>query len=266
MGEQQNPQSVALFADQVVRTAAQRHPQVYQQIQGKVINGYISTLYDKAVKDNDKGLLALAQNLDFKQRGKFLGEADFAQRDPHADRLADLERRERALTDRQERERATFAEQQMAAAKQAEEAAINEDIEKALEPVAKAFKDTPHWRHMKRDIQDAIGEAIKANPTWKRTYDIQERKVRQNPTEESKAALATMMRQFAAPIIAKNKKAVIEAHTQTVMGKAAAAHAKQQQIAAKREPAGTTPVQRATFVQKVREAKTQDEAWREAWS
>ena len=262
MGEQQNPQSVALFADQVVRTAAQRHPQVYQQIAGKVISGYVQTLYDQALKSGDKGLLALAQNIDFKQRGKFMGEADFAQRDPHSDRLADIERRERELTERQSRERASFVDQQMAAAKSAEESAITEDIEKALEPVAKAFRDTPYWRHMTRDIRDAIGEAIKANPNWKRQYDLQERKTRQNPTDEAKATLTAMMRQFAAPIIAKQKKAVIETHTQTVMGKAAAAHQKQQQIAAKKEPAGGSPVQRATLAQKVREAKTQDDVWR----
>ncbi len=261
IGENSDPRIVGLFTDNVVRATAQRYPQAYQQIEGKVLATYTKSLYDAALRTNDKALLALAQNLDFKQRGKFLGETDFAQRDPHADRLADIERRERELNERQNRERAAFVEQQMAAAKQAEEAAITEDIEKALEPVAKAFKDTPHWRHMTRDIRDAIEEAKKANPTWKRQYDIQEARVKQNPTEESKAALATMMRQFAAPVIAKNKKAVIEAHTQTVMGKAAAAHQKQQQIAAKREPTGGSPVQRATLAQKVREAKTQEEVW-----
>jgi hypothetical protein len=255
------PQGIGVFADHMVRTVAQKYPEVYRQISGKVLAGYTQSLYDAALKTGDKALLALAQNLDYKQRGKFMGEADFARRDPYAERAADLERRERELNDRQARERAAFVDQQMTAAKAAQDAAITEDIEKALEPVAKAFKDTPHWRHMIRDFRDAIEEAIKANPTWKRQYDIQERKVRQNPTEESKAALATMMRQFAAPVIAKNKKAVIEAHTQTVMGKAAAAHQKQQQIAAKREPTGGSPVQRATLAQKVREAKTQEEVW-----
>ncbi|HWR49920.1 MAG TPA: hypothetical protein VN428_02365 [Bryobacteraceae bacterium] len=257
-----NPQSIGAFADHVVRTVASEHPQAYRKIAGKIVGGYTKSLYDAAVKSGDKGLLALAQNLDFKQRGKFMDEADFANRDPHADRAADLERREREYQARIDGERRQFVEQQFSAAKQAEETAVSEDIEKALAPVAEAFKDTPQWRHMTRDIRDSIDEAIKANPTWKRQYDAQERRVRSNPTEESKAALTTMMRQFVAPIIAKSKKAVIETHTQTVMGKAADAHRKQQQLAAKREPAGGSPVQRASLAQKVREAKTQDEVWR----
>lgn len=255
------PQGMGVFADHIVRTAAREHPEVYRQISSKVIAGYTQSLYNQAVRSGDKNLLALAQNLDFQERGRFIKEEEFAQRDPHADREADLARRERELAERVNRDRTTFIESQMQVAHAAEDAAITEEIDKALAPVASAFKSTPHWKHMTRDIRDAIEDAKKANPTWMRQYNLQEQKVRSNPSEEAKANLVTMMRQFVAPVIARSKKSVIEAHTQTVMGNSAAAHQKQQQAAQRREPAGSNnPVQRATLIQQVKGAKNLDDA------
>jgi hypothetical protein len=244
----------------LAKVLPQSHPEAFAEFERVAIGRAVDTMYQKAMQSGDEKLLRLAQNMDFQQRGKFRTQDELSTRDPLEEERArfEQERSQWAAERRAEQERATA--QWMEQADAAVASSVEEEVSKSLEAVKANFK--PHeLNHIKRDLTDAIEKAKKANPTWLRQYQNLRTQAQGDRSEEAKQALVAMMRQFASNIIARQRKAVIEANTGTVMSQSAAAHQKQQQAAARREPTGGSPAQRASATQQVRAAKTLAESW-----
>lgn len=256
-----NPQAAAVFADSIMANIANTNPQAFGAISKKIINSEISNLYREAQRSGDDAMLKLAQNLDFKQTGKFRTAEQLAQRDPMAEDRARFEQERSQFYSERQRENHQRIEQQVQDATGAAESSVTEEITKSLPAsITDAIKAAPggeiHLRHINRDLQDAVAEARKANPTWQRNFDLAVSRFRANPSAEAKNQLVTMMRQFASPIIARNRNAVVKAVTGRILSDNAAAHAKQQQIATRTEPnSASAPVRRPALTQQLKEHK-----------
>lgn len=264
------PDVMGVFADSVMARISSAAPQQYATISNRVIGGYANHLYQQALRSGDESLFKLAQNLDFRLSGKFRTQEQMSQRDPMADERQRFEQERQQFYDLRQKEQARTTQQAVAQAEAAADGAVTEEISKALAPIMASLKALPngagdiHLRHIQRDLTEEVEKAVNANSAWGKKYQIALDQVKRNPTAESRERLVTMVRQFAAPVIARTKGAVITAITGNVLGQNAAAHAKQAAIAERRETAGTNnPVRRPGIDQKLADLKKQGYGARE---
>ncbi len=259
-----NPESVMALAQQLPDRLLASHPEAFRSLENAITQRTINRLYNEAAKSGDEQLLSLAQNLHFRHGGTFYKKEDL-QAGPES-ALAERERRLQADVQKFNSERTRESQQRTEQRRQEidgmENTTIQEEIEKALEPVAVNFKDKPAWKHMTRDLAEAVEQARAANPVFKRQFDSVKLRALRDPSEDAKKSVAAMIRQFVAPIIGRQRKAVIEAETKSVLSASAAAHSKQL-VASKRVETGgaASPTARSISAQKLREAKTLDDAF-----
>lgn len=259
-----NPQSVLALTEQLPDRLLSAHPEAFRTLENSITQRTINRLYNEAIKSGDEQLLLLAQNLHFRNNGTFYKKEDLQSGPDSA--LAERERRFQADVKRfnedRQRESSQRLKQREQEIEQLDKVTVQEEIEKALAPVAENFKDKPAWKHMVRDLSDAVESARAANPVFKRQLDTMKLTALRNPSEEAKKSVSALIRNFIAPVIGRQRKAVIETQTNGVLSASAAAHSKQQEVAKRVEPAGSaSPATRSIPAQKLREAKTLDEAF-----
>lgn len=266
-GSQSNPKSVEVMASTLMRQLPHTAPQLYQQFEQHAARSYTQALYEEAMQRGDKALLALAQNLDFKQRKAFLTEQDFAARDPYAEERARFEKERNEFNAMKQRTAQESIQQRAQAIENDVRGFKSQEIEAGLDRVKEQFKDTPHMKHMVRDLTEKVDEAIAANPTWQRQFEIQKQRAVQDTTGKAAEDLKAMMKNFVGRVVAQHRKGVIESVTGGVLSANQTAHKQAAAQAARREPAGSqAPVQRVAHAQKLRSAKSADEAWDIAFS
>lgn len=252
-----NPQSVALLTEGLMERLPTVNPQIYSRVASHVIGGKLDEMYAKALETGNEELLHLAQHLDNHLNGKWRKAEELQRRDPMQDSRAQFEREREQFYAERRAEAQRNAERIVQETDSRADAAVNEEIEAALAPVASAFKDKPQWRFMVRDLQDKVTEAKRANPTWARQYDNLRQRVKQQPSDEARRQLVDTMRTFAKRVVAQHRKSVIDAVSAGVLQASATATQKSQAAAARREPAGGgTPVNRsASLVTHAREMR-----------
>lgn len=261
-GSQSNPKSVETMAGALLKQLPHSSPQVYQKFQAEAAKGYTQSLYEQAMRSGDKELLLLAQNLDFKQRGAFLTENDFQARDPYAEERARFERDKAAFYADRDRAAQQSIQQRVQTIDNDVKGFKSQEIEAGLDRVKDQFKDTPHMKHMVRDLTEKVDEAIAGNPTWQRAFEQQKQRAVSDTSGKALEDLKAMMKNFVGRVVAQHRKGVIEAVTGGVLSASQTAHKQAAAQAARREPAGSqAPVQRVSHQQKLQKAKSFDEAW-----
>lgn len=261
-GQQAPQQSVDVFARQFAERLPHIAPEAAKWVEKQTTARLTQSLYDEAIRTGNDELLGVAQRLDMRQRNAFLTREDFQQRDPYA------EERRRFETEREQFNRERQAEAQRRAQQREQQidasvgTAKTSAIEAALKPVEAQFKDKPQWKHLVRDMTEIAEQAIVANPTWKRQFDIARANAIKDPSGKAAEALTAMMQTFLKPYLARQSKSVIEAATGVVLTQAAAAHESAQRMAARTEPTPAgAPSSRTTHQQQLLSAKSFDEAW-----
>lgn len=236
--QDESPESATILAMRSVDRLQSTNPDAYQHLSARFSETLNAALYREAIARGDQKLLKLAQNLEYHRLGKFRTEQDLRKRDATEDRRADLDRRERAFNEAQQRDRSQRLEQwksdtDSAIDTGAKEAAIDE----ALAPVKKVYGDKPQWKHMRRDLREAIDTAIKSAPEWERQFNSIRKRAEARPSDQGRSDLVSMMKQFATTVAMKNRKAVIDAVGRTELSRSADTHKKLTAAANKREPA-----------------------------
>lgn len=266
---QANPASLMAFADMAPAKLSQAHPQAFQRLETNILANYVQRAYQEASRSGDERLLEIAQNLDYRLNGRFRQAQELQQqRDPMQAERRQFEVERRQWTQQQAQQRTQWVQQQLAVKDEAVSQALAAEIAKPLQtkgPDGKTIEDRlkalPGGGELKEFVttrlNSAVEQAMKANPAWKAQYDLAEQRYKDNPSDKGRLeALVTMKRQFAAPVIAKQAKAVIDAVTGNFLGQNAAAHRQLQQTQDRTEPLnGGTPVQRATASQKLADLK-----------
>lgn len=249
------PAAVNTFASQFLDRLPHAAPEAFRQFQTRSNQALTQGLYEKAVSTNDDQLLLLAQNLDMRQRGSFLEKADFQQqRDPFAAERQRFEQERSAFNKEREAEAQRRLQDRVQGIQRTVDSAKTQAIEEALKPVEKQFRSQPQWKHMLRDLTEHVESALSANQPWQRQFEMARQRAANDPSGKATEQLTAMLKQFIAPVVARNRKAVIEAATGTVMQASAKAHEQGKQTAARREPASPAgPAQRLTHTQKLRE-------------
>jgi hypothetical protein len=266
-GSQSNPKSVEVMAGALMRQLPHTAPQLYQQFQQQATQGLAQNLYEQALRSGDDTLFTLAQNLDHRMSGKYLTKDDFQARDPYAEERTRFERERNEFNAMKQRTAQESIQQRVQAIDNDVKGFKAQEIEAGLDRVKEQFKDTPHMKHMVRDLTEKVDEAIAANPTWQRQFDLQKQRAVQDTTGKAAADLKAMMKNFVGRVVAQHRKGVIESVSGVVLSANQTAHKQAAATAARREPAGSqAPVQRTSHTQKLRSAKSADEAWDIAFS
>lgn len=260
---EENPQA---FAQMMLKAPdyLQANPQAYQALEQRFDQMMVDRLYRTAARNGDQTILGIAQHLDNVLNGRFRSKDDLAKRDPLAERQAEFARQQ----DKFRAETQQFRQQKIQAFMQETDAAVDGAVgalvNKALtRPELKVFEGKPQYLWMKRDLQDKLAEAERANPAWQKQYAALRRQAEAQPSESARAALVAMKEQFARQVIARALKATIEAATGTVLGQSAAAHARKAAAATRKEPAGAgSPVQGVSLNPNLDKAKSMDDVWK----
>lgn len=263
-GQEANPESVAIVAQNLASPAfAQMHPKAYGVLRGNLLNAEIQRLYRAGMQQGQDAAFALAQNLDHAINGRFLEREDLAkQSDPYAIERQRFER-ERADFNRQKQESASQRLREwMEATDEAVSSGEEEEITGGLKfATDKGAYNPEQIEFMKFTLRKAIEDAKKTRPAFMREFETAKQQARANPSGESRNRVVSMWRQFVQPIIAQHRKGVIAKVTGNVVSANAAAHQNQQQMARRVEPNATpAPAQRQTRIEKIRSAKSYDDA------
>lgn len=261
--QQANPRSVLALVEQLPKRLASSHPQAYQALEKDVLDRTIHRMYDEAARSGDEQLLALAQHLHHRHSGTFYKKEQLeANRDPMLAERQQFDAERKQFYAEKQREMQARLDQRRQEIDALEQSVVTEEIEKALAPVAAQYKDKPAWRHMVRDLMESVENSRKANAPWDRQFGNIKSRALRDFSAESREPVAAMLRQFVVPVIAKQRKAVIDSQTSAVLSASAAAHQKQQAVAARKEaPGSSMPVPRDGVAQKLKQAKSLDEAW-----
>ena len=255
---QENPQSFTQMMMGAPQYLAKNAPAAYRALEQRVSSGLIDQLYRDGQSRSDDTLIAVAQHLEKILTGKFRDLSKGPATDPLAEREAALTQREKQVQQQLQREQQQRRIAWLDATDSTVSSTVNGMVEKALAiPELKAFEGRREMTWMRRDLQEAIQDAEKANPAWQRQYDALRKQAEAQPSEQARKNLVAMKEQFARQVIAKNRKAIIDAATGRVVGKSVAAHSKLQQAATRTEPANAgSPVNGVAVNPKARDAKS----------
>lgn len=256
-----NPHALGMMAVRLATHLPQVNPKADAALRNHYGSAVVSDLYAKAQKSGSESDWLLAQNLDFSLRGKFVNKEEVGSRDLMAEREQQLVQREQQFNQRTQQEQNQRRQAWMQQTHNTLHDTVQTEIDAAIPPaVLKAFEGKPQLKHIKRDLLEVVEQAESANTDWKRRYSVALERANARPGEEARAELVAMKRQLAQQVIAKNRKAIIEAATGTILSANAAAHQKQQQAAGRREPPGTgSPHKPNVPLEKMKEAKSLDQ-------
>jgi hypothetical protein len=255
MSNEAPPHARETFAAKVIEMLPHAAPQAAQQFQRTAEQRLIQSLYEQAHQRGDDTLLKIAQNLDFRKRGTFLESGDFQQRDPYLEERQRFEQERQRFYGEQEQAAQRVMHSRMQQIDQQVKTLRASEIEAALKPAEASLKSTPQWKHMVRDLSEAVDEAIKSNTAWQQSYVLARERAANDPSGKSTEALSQMVKNFIEPIARRSSKSIINAATGTVLNASADVHSRARQQAARREPAATgAPVQRGALDAKRQEA------------
>lgn len=239
--ERSDPDSAVLLTMRAVDRLEARNPRAFQMVENRIAEGLISSLYTQAHRTQDPKLFKIAQNLDFHRTGKFTKMDEMgAKTDPNVERARELDRREQEFNQKtQAAQQAEINSWIQSAEAKVDTEGVDAAIDEALAPVKKAYGDKPAWKHMRRDLQEAVEAAITAAPEWRRAFSNAWRDARQSRTDEARDGLVSMMKSLATRVVMKERKAIIETHTNARIAKSQEAHSAFEGSQQKRESAGT---------------------------
>jgi hypothetical protein len=239
-----NPAAVQQLAAHLPRFLATKNPDALKQLESQVHGVLVNQLYQKASGTGESADWALAQALDKLLTGNYVvmpaagaeGDASHKADAAFSQREAALRQGEQALA----KERQNTATQQRTNRGNAISAeatsAVDAQIEKALAPVAKAYRGKRIWGHMKRDLQEMVHQAGAANSTWDGELRAMMDTAVTNGSDQSKRALISKVEQLAGPVIRRNLKDIVKEATGIELKRSATAHTKLKAGAQKREP------------------------------
>ncbi len=283
LDQSQNPESVTAFVDHAVGKAAMAHPQAFQMVQGKILNGWLSNvtqnptplndptfkqaidvlsqgLYRRTLETGNPVFERIAQNIDAHvfgrdfQTAQTISQQRPQQTQPDPERAAfERERQQYQALRQQDRQRQV--ETAVNTAETQANESVDQIIQQALSVIPENVKQmrAVEIKHAIRDLRESFEEARNASPTFPRQYNVILSALKANPSDKGREALVNATKQFAQLIVNRNKKAVLDRFTGAVVGSADAANKKQQQVAQMHNVAGATPVQRATVQQKLKD-------------
>jgi hypothetical protein len=255
-----NPASVSAFIDTAMAQVAQHHPQAFQTVQNKILAGMAQRFYNEYNQTRNEQTKKLAQNLDYLARKDFIDpDQNGAAADPLAAERASLAQREQAYNSRIQQDRLAAINAQVQSAVKSAESIVDSAIDSALSVIPQNVREmrAVDYRHAQRDLRDQFDTITKGSENFQKQYQILMQRLRTTPTDQSRDALVSWVKQWADYAVGRAKKEVVGRFTNSVTSSSNAAHAKQQEIAKRVEPSAgnNSPVQRASLQQKLKDPK-----------
>lgn len=261
---EENPNSFAKLMLDAPKHLTAINPQLATRLERQYDLGVVRRLYREFQTKGDEKYLALAQHMDRVMTGKYKSAADLAKHDPVAEEREQLQNERRAFEEQRNAEHRQQAESWVKETNNAVSSTTIGLIDKALaRPELKVFDGQRQMDWMRGDLNKAIDQAMKDNPTWSRQHEALRKQAQARPSEESRKALVTHKEQFDRQVIARNLPAIIKAATGKFLGQSAATHSKMAASATRTEPANAgSPVNGVGVNKRLNDAKSMDDVWK----
>lgn len=233
------PETISHLAERALEMLPQVAPQAYQQITGQVQNQMLDSVYQHSIQTGDANLFKACQNMELALTGRFRTENDFQAPDPQAQQFSSLQEQLNAY---KAREQAQQQQHYQSLAQQIDtqvEQAKSAEIEKLIpKEVADAYKGKPEWNQLNLLLKSEIDGALNNNPIVRAQLMRELRIAKTSPSEQTRSIAEATMRTFAASIMARRAKPIIDKFAATAVAANAKVHQAQAKLQARREPTG----------------------------
>lgn len=232
-----------------------------RQMERQADMNLVERLYNTFGSTRDGKWLALAQHLDQAINSRFKAESEIGKHNPEAEERARFEAERKAFA----AEKSTMATQRLQSWMKETDTAVKSTTEglisKALSiPELKVFEGQRQMNWMKTDLEQAVANAIGSNPTWRNQHEALRKQAEARPSEQTRSNLVAHQEGFVKQVIARERKAIIEAATGRTMSQSAAAHSKQAAAATRTEPSNSgSPVNGVSVNPRLKNAKSMEE-------
>lgn len=257
----ENPESFTKMMMDAPTHLASINPRLAQQMERQFDSSLVDRLYGAFRSSRDEKYLALAQHLDKVVNNRFKAETEIGKIDPAAEERAKFDAERKAFNE----EKASLASQRTKSWMKDTDSAVGSTTEglinKALSiPELKVFEGKRQMNWMRTDLNGAVANAIAANPTWRSQHEALRKQAEARPSEQSRSNLVAHQEQFVKQVIARERKAIIEAATGRTMSDSAAAHSKLAAAATRTEPSNSgAPVNGVPVNPRLKNAKTMED-------
>lgn len=267
-GPGQKPQSVAVFVDQAVASAAQHHPAAFKVVQDNILRLLSNQQFAKFQQTGNEDDRLLAWNLDYLAHGK---QGDYKRYDAPAQpngrrpdpvdaRLAEIIHRDQQYNFRANQDRKAMVDRAVGAADTERTSAVDKAIESALSLIPEKVREqrAVDYRHAVRDLRDEFEKVTKASDPYQKQHAILMNQLRANPSDQTRNAVVAFDKQWAEYVAGRSKREILGRFNETVLAQTNAAQKKQEALRQRIEPGGGsgTPVQRTTLKQALSDPKT----------
>ena len=239
MFEKAPPQAVGRVAMHVMDLLPERAPEVFEQIQTQMRDGLIDQWYQSAIRNGDENLFKAIQNIELLSTGQFRTPDQFQQPDPQRQQVETLQQR---LARYEQQEEANRQRMYMSMAQEvdnAAEMAKSAEIDKMIPAeMVEAYKGKPDLDQVKLLLKSEVDKQLSGNPIWRAQIDREIKIAKNSPSEQARARVAATIRTYAAEVLARRAKPIIDKFAATAVANNAKVHHAQAKLQARREPAG----------------------------
>lgn len=237
--EKAPPATVAHIAEKAMALLPKMAPDAYQQLTGQVQAQTLDSVYQQAVRSNDTNLFKACQNMELALTGKYRTEADFQAVDPRDQQFQTLQQQ---LSQYQAREQEMQQRHYQSLAQEVDqhiEQAKSSEIEKVIpQQVAEAYKGKPEWNQLNLLLKSEVDEALNSHPIVRSQLNRELRIAKSSPSAEARAVAEATVRGFAANVLARRAKPIIDKFAANAVAANAKMHSAQAKLQARREPTG----------------------------
>jgi hypothetical protein len=233
------PATISHLAERALEMLPQVAPEAYQQITGQVQNQMLDSVYQHSIQTGDANLFKACQNMELALTGRFRTETDFQAPDPQAQQYNSLQEQLNAYRAREQAQQQqhyqSLAQQIDTQVEQAKSAEIEKMIPKE---VADAYRGKPEWNQLNLLLKSEIDGALNNNPIRRAELMRDLRNAKTSPSEQTRGIVDATVRRFAADVLARRAKPIIDKFAATAVAANAKVHQTQAKLQARREPAG----------------------------
>lgn len=263
-----HPESAGILAAQLVERIAKTDQQAYTNITNAILTNYIDQLYREAIQSGDEDTMGMAQRFDYRLTGTYKTRENYQKQDPRDIELAQLRAEREARLEQERQQQAQTQQAWLTETDTHVQSGVTSLIEEALKPVAvlKNKDGGLDYRHMMRDLEEAVRTAFNANPNFKRQYEALRAEAYRKPSPQAREALIAQMKTFAKAAIEANRRKVIEPYHTKIMQQSRGAEKRAAVAAARQAPGGGPPATTNNGAGLISEGATFDESLAELFS
>lgn len=239
MFEKAPPQTIGRVAEHVMSLLPERAPEVFNQIQKQFQGSMIEQVYQAAIQANDGNLFKACQNMELALTGQFRTPEQFQQPDPQRQQLETMQQRLQRYEDQERAQQQRYYQSMAQEVEASVDQAKSSEIEKMIPPaVAEAYKGKPDLGQLNLLLKSEVDTALNGNPIWRAQIARELKIAKTNPSEQTRAKVEATVRSFAAQVLARKAKPIIDKFAATAVANNAKVHQAQAKLQARREPAG----------------------------